>query len=251
MHAYTIRESPRAKYVRLKVTLEGELVVVVPRGADLSRIPSLVRREHAWIEKAKLSMARQQSAWRSRAPQTLPDHIDLAAVAEQWPVEYRPNGPGRAAAREHASGCLVVSGDPGDSELGAGALRRWTARKARRRLVPRLSLLSKEHVLPFGSAAIRSQRTRWASCSPRGTISLNQKLLFLPPRLVDYVLIHELCHTVHLNHSRRFWALVKRHEPDCRELDRELREAWRYVPWWMCEPGSGELNQSHAETLAP
>jgi hypothetical protein len=246
MHEYTIIESHRAKYVRLKVTLEGELVIVVPRGADRSRIPSLVRRENAWIKKAKLGMARQRRTWKTPATQTLPERIDLQAIGEVWPVDYRQNGSARVAARELASGRLRVTVAGDDVPACAGALKRWTSRKARERLIPRLQELSDSLGMPFERAAIRGQRTRWASCSPRGIISLNHKLLFLPPRVVDYVLVHELCHTVHLNHSRRFWALVCRHEPDSRELDRELKEAWRYVPWWICDPAGSELNQSHA-----
>ena len=65
-----------------------------------------------------------------------------------------------------------------------------------------------------------------------GTLSLNAALLFLDPAVVRYLLIHELCHLISLNHSRRFWAAVQRYEPDYEALDRRLTEAWVDIPFW-------------------
>jgi len=81
--------------------------------------------------------------------------------------------------------------------------------------------------------AIRCQRTRWGSCSTRGTVSLNCSLLFLPPEVVRYLFIHELAHTEHMNHSASFWRLVEKLEPEYRRLDRELLAGWRTVPAWV------------------
>jgi predicted metal-dependent hydrolase len=64
-------------------------------------------------------------------------------------------------------------------------------------------------------------------------ISLNYKLLFLPPEVVRYVFVHELCHTIHMNHSTAFWNLVAEKEPDYECLDTELQNVWRYVPAWV------------------
>ena len=80
---------------------------------------------------------------------------------------------------------------------------------------------------------IRRQRSRWGSCSTRGTISLNCCLMFQRPQVVRYLMIHELSHTVQMNHSRRFWQTVSRHCPDYRRLDRELLDGWRRVPSWV------------------
>ena len=63
--------------------------------------------------------------------------------------------------------------------------------------------------------------------------SLNLKMLFIPEDLIRYALIHELCHTEHLNHSREFWALLKHHEPDYTKKDEKLRSAWLFVPAWL------------------
>ena len=84
--------------------------------------------------------------------------------------------------------------------------------------------------LSFTKVSIRDQKTRWGSCTPKKHINLNYKLIFLPAALAQHVLIHELCHTIHLNHSRRFWALVARHDPDYKMLDKALRKADQYIP---------------------
>src|SRR5262249_44058438 len=81
----------------------------------------------------------------------------------------------------------------------------------------------------------KRQRTRWASCSRRKTLSLNSKLLFLPPELVEYVLTHELCHLVEMNHSTRFWAVLAEHCPQFREFDTRLRDMWKVVPRWATD----------------
>jgi predicted metal-dependent hydrolase len=93
--------------------------------------------------------------------------------------------------------------------------------------------VSQEIALPFEQVTVRGQKTLWASCSAKTNISLNYKLLFLPPELVRYVFIHELCHTIHLNHSRRFWALVAEKEPRYKQLDAELNKGWIYIPAWL------------------
>jgi predicted metal-dependent hydrolase len=79
---------------------------------------------------------------------------------------------------------------------------------------------------------VRLQRTRWGSCSSSGTVSLNAALLFLEPNVVRYLFVHELCHLVALNHSRKFWTEVARHEPDYEALDRRLTQAWHEIPLW-------------------
>jgi predicted metal-dependent hydrolase len=95
-----------------------------------------------------------------------------------------------------------------------------------------MRLLAELHGFAPQSLAVRSQRKRWASCSSGATISLNSRLMFLPEQLVRYVLLHELAHTVELNHSARFWATLAHAAPDYRQRDAELREAWRLIPDW-------------------
>ncbi len=136
------------------------------------------------------------------------------------------------AVRELGAGRLLVFGAIGEERRCRAALTRWLMRQTRQHLVPCLQTLSRETGLPYKRAFVKRPRTRWASCSRHCAISLNAKLLFLSPELVDYVLVHELCHVAEMNHSNRFWELVERHSPNFRKLDRRLREMWKVLPHW-------------------
>ena len=81
-----------------------------------------------------------------------------------------------------------------------------------------------EYPFPYKKIIVRSQSTRWGSCSRTGTLSFNYRLLFLPEELADYVVVHELCHLKEMNHSRRFWALVAGAMPHHRQLRYELKK---------------------------
>jgi len=233
---YTVRESARARHVRLLISVrDGSLTVVIPRGFERQRIPEVVKERRAWIERAQRRIIEQRRRSGAEADDRLPRLINLRAVGEEWQVEYRDQRRPDDSGRGHGRRTLVLYGAI-DNEAGCKqALRRWVHAQARRHLSPRLLDLSRRHRLPVKRVTIRRQRTRWGSCSERDSINLNAKLMFLPPHLVAQVMAHELCHAVHHDHSGEFWALVERVSPGCRELESELRTAWRYVPAWFGE----------------
>lgn len=76
----------------------------------------------------------------------------------------------------------------------------------------------------YTSVTIRDQKTRWGSCSSRGTLSFNYRLVFAPPAVLDYVVVHELCHLTHMNHSKDFWNMVGSVMPDYKTPKKWLRE---------------------------
>jgi predicted metal-dependent hydrolase len=94
---------------------------------------------------------------------------------------------------------------------------------ARAHLFARLETLSQLHGFAYAKAAVRSQKSRWGSCSPKNTISLNIRLYLLPPRLADYVILHELVHTRIKDHGPTFWKLLEERMTDAKARDRELR----------------------------
>src|SRR5262245_10235975 len=101
--------------------------------------------------------------------------------------------------------------------------RRGALLRARRELPPRLLELAREHALVVGRVSVRNQRWRWGSCSPRGHICLNWRLVLMPAWVRDYVLIHELMHLRRLDHSRAYWRLVAAACPGYREARQWLR----------------------------
>jgi len=224
---YTVRESKRAKRVRIEVSPVGRVEVVVPVGFPHDRVPQLLGERREWLEKTLARATRSEAVSGDRYAR-LPERVELPALGQQWRVLY--SGRGRSGAREDSPGRLRVHGpDPATARAG---LCRWLGRTARTELGPWARRLAEERGLILDGVSIRAQATRWGSCSSRGRISLNRNLLFLEPGVVRYLLLHELAHRVHLDHSSAFWSLVARWEPGYRELDRQLRQKGREVPLW-------------------
>jgi len=229
---YSLRVSARGRYVRLRVSLRGDLEIVVPKGFDTSKVPQLLERKQQWIRAALKHAELNNDAFERASTWQLPAHIDLPGIGRCWRVMANPTSARRVTIRAAAADCLSISGAIADEQACRAALDRWLMRQGWEHLPPRLQTLSRATGLHYQRAIVRCQRTRWGSCSRRGSISLNVKLLFLPPELLDYVMIHELCHTVEMNHSPRYWDVVRQHRSDCRALDRRLRDGWKAVPRW-------------------
>ena len=96
-------------------------------------------------------------------------------------------------------------------------------KNAKQFLLGRLEELASEHNFTYAKAAVRNQKTLWASCSHENNISLNINLIKLRPELIDYVILHELVHTRVKNHSRQFWSELDRYVPGSKKLDKLLR----------------------------
>ncbi len=107
---------------------------------------------------------------------------------------------------------------------GKRVLEGWYRARAVEFFPERVKMLAERHQFQFEKVRISSARTRWGSCSSKGTISLSWRLILLPLEAVDYVIIHELCHTVVHNHSSRFWKLVEDILPDYKDWRKWLRK---------------------------
>ena len=229
---YTLRVSPRARFVRLYVSPSKGLEVVVPCGFNPRHLPDVLQRKSAWIERALERVRPQREELMALSEWSLPERIHFRAVDLEWEVRSRWTTAKRLSINFHRPGQIEIQGPVEDSTLARSLLGRFLVVQAEHYLPPLLAAMSRNTALAYRRVSIRRQRSRWGSCSAQGAISLNAALLFLPYHLTRYVLVHELCHTVHLNHSDRFWTLVGGHYPEYRTAEREMRDARNYVPRW-------------------
>jgi predicted metal-dependent hydrolase len=234
---YRVRISPRAHNLRLTISRREGLTVVAPRGYDLRRIPAIVEKKRTWIEAHLRRFAETAEAVDRGEAAMLPETLELAALGESWQIEYRPTNRRAVGVLIEQPGRITVYGAVSDRDACRGALKRWLQLRTREELVPWLGRLAGQGGFKFSEALIRGPKTRWASCSSKGTINLSFKLLFLDRDWVRCVLLHELCHTVCMNHSPRFWALLAGLEPECRAIHKLMRDGWKRVPAWLEDRG--------------
>ncbi len=233
---YTVRVSDRAKSVRLSLSVEAGLEVVIPTNYDRHQVPELIHQKRDWIVRNQLKLDQREAFLQSQAPHQLPDRINLRSLGEDWEIEYQllPTKTRAIDIQEKNTELkLVLSGNTADIEACKFFLKEWLIKKAEKHLFSWLRKVSTRLNLPYRTTAIRSQKTLWGSCSSKRNISLNYKLLFLETKVVEYVLIHELCHTTHMNHSDQFWELVSKFEPNYKSLDKSLNQAWKLIPAWL------------------
>ncbi len=227
---YSVRISKRAKYAHLEITLRNGLEVVVPTHYTQSAIEDLLRQKRRWIEKHLPSvLIRKDDTLSYEKPTTL----TLRALDETWQLEYTSTLDKRIKSIALPEQRLALMGNFNDEWRWQKALNEWLKLHAERNFYPWLERLAAKHGLAFKDLQVRGQKTRWGSCSSDKEISLNYKLLFLPRSLAQHILLHELCHTRYMNHSRRFWQLLMKMDPDSSQHRHALRTAERYMPNWI------------------
>jgi predicted metal-dependent hydrolase len=233
--SYSVRTSSRARRARLVVSPRDGVVVVVPRRADPGQVAAFVESRAEWIRQAERRIAEALASVGTRSDLDAggrPVVVPLRAVEEEWRVAYQASPARRCAARVAGPQWLLVSGPVAAADSVRSALERWLADRARSEVVGWLTVLAREHRVTLAGVSVRAQRSRWASCSSSGRVSVNRNLLFLPRHLVEHVLLHELCHRLEMSHSPRFWRLLEGVDPSTAERRVELRTAWKYVPSW-------------------
>jgi len=204
---YTIRRSPRARRIRVKVDPYDGVEVILPQRATKREAQAAIRELRPWIDK------RLQEA-NAAKQRLLPPPGTVPFLGAHLRLRHEPN---RARAHRKHDELIVPTSDT------TRALERWYRTQARQEIAPRLTHATQALGRPHTSLAIRSQRTRWGSCSSTGAMSFNWRLLLAPEPVLDYVVWHEACHLVVMDHSKRFWTLVERHVPDYRDHRAWLR----------------------------
>jgi predicted metal-dependent hydrolase len=214
---YKIRRSGRARRTRIQVSLDG-VEVVVPRGVPLRDVEPFVEEKRRWIDR---TLRRMREAEAERPKTRLVEGGEVSYLGQGLTLAVRVE-PGRFRSHVTRAGdrLRVAVGAAGE-EAVRDALERWYRRQARDEVGRRLDAAVARAGTSYSSLQIRGQRTRWASCSSKGAMSFNWRLLLAPAEVLDYVIEHEVAHLDVHDHSPRFWKLLAERCPEYRQ-----HEAW-------------------------
>jgi hypothetical protein len=222
---YTIRYSKRARSMSFKISMRKGFEVIVPEGeeVDEEELFYMMVMKGGWIIKhytkveETMKHARKMSFVTGELIQLLNEMHYLKVIESHYrTVKLWEEGfnvcvriPAGLSAEERRKKITL-------------ALERWYRKKAHPYLIPRTYELAEQYGFSgLQGVSISGRFTRWGSCSNKGHISLNWRMMMLSANTVDYLIVHELCHLKELNHSIYFWELVRDIYPDY-----ELREMW-------------------------
>jgi predicted metal-dependent hydrolase len=226
--SYSLRRSQRAKTTRIVVKTD-KIEVVAPPHVSEFRIKAFVTAQQVWIEQALQRVASRASNVDSLAPA---DYVDGALIPYQGshlPLSIKATSAKTLKVQLLPDSrflvYLPVSVEPNQSsERIRLALQQWMKQQSRQLAQRIIDKHSTRFALHPRSLKIKTQKSRWGSCGPHDDINLNWLLILAPPIIMEYVVIHELCHIRHKNHSREFWSLVGQHMPEYLQHRRWLRQ---------------------------
>ena len=196
------------KNARLRVSENGSVQLFVPMKFSDQQIETLLEKKKTWIA-AKQDFFRQKSSIALR-------RNEILLFGNRYAYFY--------SSKFHHK--IIVNHEGKTIQARADLLdmptqEKWLKSIARKYIVSRVEMLSEALLLPFNKLFIRSQKRKWGNCSKEKNISINWRAIKAPKFVIDYIIIHELCHTVIMKHTVRFATLLKSHCPDC-----EQAQAW-------------------------
>jgi len=214
---YSLKQSQRTRSIRLEIRSETGLTVVVPGKYTRQQVDDILRQKARWILK-HLNRGK---------PVQMPLFTPEPGQGDKLyfmgkPIEMSISTVKSAASSAVLEGQkLLVSKGARDGAIPR-ILERWYRQQAAMVFRQKAGSFQQAMGLHYNTIFIRGQRTRWGSCSPAGNLTLNWKLLTAPEEIIDYVVIHELTHLRHMNHSKKFWDMVEQYCPNWRKYRKWL-----------------------------
>jgi len=204
----------KRRTVALIVESDGSVTVRAPMHLPERAIREFVEKHVNWVEKKKAEM---RAIVPIQSKQYQPGETFLY-LGREYALEVVVDQRKKLILDNHFK---IAESTLKDAEL---VFQNWYRQQAKQWIVERVKHLADLHRLHYEKIKITSARTRWGSCSSRNTLSFSWRLMLTPPEVIEYVIIHELVHTVHHNHSKRFWNLVEKLLPDYKARRRQLRQ---------------------------
>ena len=216
-------KSPRARNISISVRPFQGIKITLPYYSTFSHAEQFLSKKENWIRKSlyKIKVAEGRQT-------IFDDQTEFSTVEHTLRIERVRNvNPGIKI-----SGKTILFSCPGSADIQSKELQemiRWGIeaawrKEAKKYLPERTNHLARIHGFSYNRVFIKNNKTRWGSCSTKNNINLSLHLMRLPRHLTDYVILHELTHTIHRNHSRRFWKQLDKLTGNAKKLDKELGE---------------------------
>lgn len=223
---YAIRRSQRASRARIVVKAD-KVEVIAPAKISERYLHAFVAEQHDWIRATQKRLQQKAESTPSLAPVNYGDGAQIPYQGRHLSLTLKAGSLKRT--RILLSGDQLAAYIPSlQKEDSAGlvkaAIEAWMKQQARSLAVQQIERHAPKYQLWPRSLRIKTQKSRWGSCGPQNDINLNWLLALAPPDIMEYVVVHELCHIRHKNHSGDFWGLVEAHLPNYQQKRRWLKQ---------------------------
>lgn len=202
----------KRKTLSLTINENAELIIRAPKRLSIEKIQDFINEKENWINRKKRLLENQIKDVTS-------NHNKLLYLGNLFPINVEQN----ASKELFFTGEEFIANSIEPDSLSL-SIKKWYKNKFKEIALPRVAYFANKHNLMVNQVRIKNQKTMWGSCSSKNNINLNYLLLMAPMGVIDYVIVHELVHTIHRNHSTDFWDSVESIMPEFQEHKRWLKK---------------------------
>lgn len=222
---FVLKRSDRARHFRMQIGQDRQLTIVVPKRAMRFQIRRFVSEHQSWIKKQVKRIQQEEAV---HPPHRYADGEQFYYFGEEVYLKIEPQALKRPKVAVKEDQMIVrlhktVSKSEGLRQVKK-VIETFYKKKAEEVIHDRLQFFNEHYSFKYNRVSLRNQKSRWGSCSRLKNLNFNWRLIMAPIEVIDYVVVHELCHLKQMNHSPKFWGLVEETIPDYKEVRKWLRK---------------------------
>ena len=225
---YSVKKS-RRKTISIAVLQDGEIIVHAPNYVSEATIGDIINKKQGWIVEKRNKIVKQMETMDRCNYLSYEDGSNLLFEGNLYPLYIIEDKNYKKPKIEFLDKKFYIYGNNCSYDEKREAMGKWYREQARDKFIERVSYYSKVIGVDYGMIRIKEQKGCFGSCSSKGNLNFNLRCILAPPEILDYVVVHELCHLKYFNHSDQFWNLVRTVLPDFKERRKWLKEMGRLL----------------------